>query len=245
MKFCIVSFFFILSSFLCLSQSSIPDWNEFQKQHLKNRQDSATWSKELLQRDIDDSTGNQKGKPFPHGAFPVPKYELAEYFRYKGAGVSGNFKNYYGKKLVCNWFFANKTEATKEILKEKQNEAFFIIVALTNFIDTVNRTHGSAFILSRNNPDVICEGYLKTSNNDEVDYMAFLTANRDEYAVVNMRLFNLKFGRILLIALQKDHSLRSLQLAAPLMSSNEVEGYLNSLLEQDKVKSFFLNSGNL
>ncbi|MEJ7738838.1 MAG: hypothetical protein WKF97_15545 [Chitinophagaceae bacterium] len=245
MKFYIVFSFFILSSLSCLSQSSIPDWIEFQKQHLKNRQDSATWSKELLQRDIDDSTGNQNGKPFQHGAFPVPKYELAGYFRYKGAGVAGNFKNYYGKKLVYYWFFANKTEATKEILKEKQNEAFFIIVALTNFVDTINRTHSSAFILSRNNPDVICEGYFKTLNNDEVDYMAFLTANRDEYAVVNMRLFNLKFGRIILIAPQKDHSLRSLQLATPLMSSNEVDGYLNGLLEQDKVKSFFLNSGNL
>lgn len=237
--------FFILTSLSCLSQSSILDWNEFQKQHLKNRQDSVTWDKELLQRDIDDSMGNKKGKPFPHGAFPVPKYDLAGYYRYKGAGVAKNFKNYYGKKLVYYWFFANKTEATKEILKEKQNEAFFIIVTLTNFIDTANRTHGSAFILSRNNPDVICEGHFKTLNNDEVDYMAFLTANRDEYAVVNMRLFNLKLGRILLIAPQKDHSLRSLQLAAPLMSSNEVESYLNGLLEQDKVKNFFLNSGNL
>ena len=133
----------------------------------------------------------------------------------------------------------------KEILQEKENEAFFIIVTLTNFIDTINRTHGSAFILSRNNPDVICEGHFKTSNNDEVDYMAFLTANRDEYAVVNMRLFNLKFGRVILIAPQKDHSLRSLQLDAPLMSSNEVGSYLNGLLEQNKVKSFFLDRNNL
>ncbi len=75
--------------------------------------------------------------------------------------------------------------------------------------------------------------------------MAFLTANRDEFAVVNMRLFNLKLGRIILIAPQKDHSLRSLQLKAPILSTKELAGYLDKILKQDKVKSFFMDKGNL
>lgn len=231
-------------AFSSISQGKFWKWNDsFEKRHLKNREDSTTWDRELLQRDIDDSISNSKGKPFPHGAFPVPKYDLAGKFRYGGAGVGGSFRNYFGKKLVCSFFFANATAANQRLLK-KENEVFFIFVMLTDFIDTVNYTHGSAYILSRNNPAVTCEGFYKTQT-DEVDFMAFLTPNRDEFAVVNMRLFNLKFGRIILITPQKDHSLRSLQLKAPVLSNKDARLYLDKVLEKDNVKSFFINKGNI
>jgi hypothetical protein len=245
MKRQIILLLLSFGTFSGFSQGTNLKWNEIlEKQHLNNRQDTATWDKELLQRDINDSLSNSKGKPFPHGAFPVPKYDLAGKFRYRGAGAGGTFKNYFDKKLVYSFFFANKTAASETILKEKENEVFFLIVMLTDFIDTVNYTHGSAYLLSRNNPDVTCEGFFKTKT-DEVDYMAFLTANRDEFGVVNMRLFNLKSGRIILIAPQKDHSLRSLQLTAPILSTKEVPSYLDKILIQDNVKSFFMDKGNL
>lgn len=245
MKNQIILLFLSFVTFSGFSQNVTSSWNDsLEKQHLKNRQDSTTWDKELLQRDINDSLANIKGKPFPHGAFPVPKYDLAGKYRYSGAGAWGTFKNYYDKKIVYSFFFANKTEGNKIFLKEKNNETFFIFIMSTDFIDTVNYTHGQAYVLSRNNPDFTCEGYFKTKN-DEVDYMAFLTANRDEYAVVNMRLFNLKFGRVILIAPQKDHSLRSLQLTIPILSNNEVDKYIDKILKQDNVKSFFMNKDNL
>src|SRR5690606_37736372 len=107
-------------------------WNDsLEKQHLKNRQDSTKWSKELLKRDIDDSISNKKGKPFPHGAFPVPEYDYAGIFRYHGAGAGGNIREYFDKKLVYSFFFANKTESSKSILKDKENEVFFIFIMLT------------------------------------------------------------------------------------------------------------------
>lgn len=87
-----------------MSQNAFDDWHKFLKQHLKNQEDTAAWDKNLLQRDIDDSVANKKGKPFPHGAFPVPRYELASNYRYKGAGAGGNYKNYYGTQLICHWF---------------------------------------------------------------------------------------------------------------------------------------------
>lgn len=246
MKYLILFFVITLVSPRSFSQDTIKVWNEFQKQQLRNQEDSTTWSKELLQRDIDDSLSNKKEKPFPKGAFPVPKYEFAGYYRFKGAGTSGGvFPSYYGKKLAYRFYFKNKTEATKDLLNDKPNEAFFIIVTLIGYADTAKGSNGGSLISSRNNPDVLCEGYFKAQNNDEVDYMAFITGNREEFAVVNMKLFDLKNGRIILVAPQKDHSLRFFQVPTPLISSNEVQSFLNKLLEQDKIKAFFLGNGSL
>ena len=52
-------------------------------------------------------------------------------------------------------------------------------------------------------------------------------------------------ANIILIAPQKDYSLRSLQLTTPILSIEEVESYLDKILEQDNVKSFFMNTGNI
>lgn len=239
----LLSLFFIsLTAYSQNLNSGLSDSLEMQR--IKNRQNSATWDRELMQRDISDSIANPKGRPFPHGAFPVPVYDLAGKFRYSGAGAGGNFKMFHDKILTYSFFFANKTEASKIYLGDMANETFFIFVMLTDYIDTVNYSHGQAYLLSRNNPDVTCEGYFRTKH-DEVDFMAFLTPDRNEYAVVNMRLFNLKFGRVILIAPQKDHSLRSMQLSAPVMSNNEVDSYIDRILEQDDIKEFFLNSGSL
>lgn len=179
-----------------------------------------------------------------HGPFPVPKYDLLGNYRYRGGGVGGRWKNYEGKKIVYNYFVANKTEISQEFLGNKKNEVFYTIISLTDFVDTVNFTHARSHFTSRNNPDFTCEGYYKTKEN-EVDYLAFLTANREQYAIVNMRLFNLKHGRVILIAPQKDGSLRSLQLSSPLLSADEMEAYIDKILKQEKVKEFFTNKANI
>ena len=242
--------FYLIITFLFVSISGFSQktnlvWSEkLEAQHLKNRQDSATWDKELMNRDLSDSLTNPKGKPFPHGAFPVPNYDLVGNFRYKGAGIGGNIKDYKDKKITYTFFFKGKTPATEKLLKGKENEVYFIFVMLTDFIDTVNYTHGSAHFTSRNNPDMVCEGFNKTKT-DEIDYTAFMTANRDEFAIVNLRLFNLKHGRVILIAPQKDRTLRSLQLETPILSSDEVSNYIDKILMQENVKSFFFNKTNI
>lgn len=215
-----------------------------EKEHLKNRQDSTTWDKELMQRDVEDSLYNCQGRPFPHGAFPVPKYDLVGKFRYKGAGIGGNVVEYHDKKIAYTFFSKGKTITTENILKDKEDEVYFTFVILTDFVDTVKYSHTSAYFTSRNNPDVVCEGFYKTKT-EEIDYTAFITANRDEFAIVNMRLFNLKSGRIILIAPQKDRTLRSLQLDPPIMSSGEISNYIKEILKQNNVKAFFDNKDNI
>lgn len=238
---------FLLMTIICRAQDSTSDWNEKRQiQHLKNRQDSTIWDLELLQRDIDENKQNGIVGPIAHGAFPVPKYALLGKESFKGIGTWGNSAgiDFNGKKIVYGNFFANNNAIIKKFIGNKTNEVFFTIVVLTDFIDTINYTHGRQFMLSRNNPDYICEGFFKTKNN-EIDYTAFLTANRDAYSIVNMRLFNLKYGRTILIAPQKDGSLRSMQIQSPIFSNEEIKGYIDKILKQDDIKAFFLSKNNI
>jgi hypothetical protein len=165
---------------------------------------------------------------------------------FKGVGNGGNFSgiDINGKKVLYSYFLVNKNALTQKFVGDKPNEVFFTIATLTDFIDTINYTHAGVQIISRNNPDYIGQGFFKTKE-DIIDYVAFLTANRDEYAIVNMRLFNLRNGRILLIAPQKDGSLRSMQIRSPILSDKELPDYMNKVLQQDDVKSFFSNSSTI
>lgn len=238
--------FLLISVTGCVAQNTQVNWNKtLEEKHLKNRQDSSTWDTELLKRDIE---GNKERipKPMRYGAFPVPKYELLGKESFKGVGNGGNFSgvDVNGKKILYSYFLVNKNALTQDFVGNKPNEVFFTIVTLTDFIDTINYTHAGVQVISRNNPDYIGQGFFRTRN-DEIDYTAFLTANRDEYAIINMRLFNLKNGRIILIAPQKDGSLRSMQINPPILNDQELNDYINKILKQEDVKQFFTDKNNI
>jgi hypothetical protein len=98
---------------------------------------------------------------------------------------------------------------------------------------------------SRNHPNYIGQGSINTKGN-RIDFISFLTADRKNFAIVNLRLFDLDQGRIILIAPQQDGSLRSMQIEAPPLTSKTVEPYLiDNLTQQSKVISFFSKDGNI
>lgn len=236
----------IFSSTFCFAQNETTVWNKkLEEKHLQNRQDTTTWDEELLQIDI-EANKRRTNLPIRKGAFPVPKYELLGKESFKGVGNGGNFTgiNLNGKKILYSYFLVNKNALTQQYIGEKANEVFFTIVTLTDFVDTTNFTHAGVHISSRNNPDYIGQGFFKTQK-DEIDYTAFLTADRNEYAIVNMRLFNLKQGRIILIAPQKDGSLRSMQIKTPTLDDKELNNYIDEVLKQENVKQFFSDTNNI
>ncbi|MDR3022735.1 hypothetical protein [Chryseobacterium sp.] len=99
-------------------------------------------------------------------------------------------------------------------------------------------------IVSRNFPDVIGQGFVKTSNN-RIDFSAFTTLEKEEFAIVNLKLYNLRYGHIILIAPQKDGSLRSLQINNTTdLTSETLKPYLEQLTQQPEVFSFFINEKN-
>lgn len=245
MKYLILTFFF-LSTTYCYAQSDTVKWSKgLEEKHLKNRQDSSTWDTELLRRDI-ESNKERAARPMRYGAFPVPKYELLGKESFKGVGNGGNFSgiDINGKKIIYSYFLVNRNAFTQKFIGNKSNEVFVTIVTLTDLIDTINYSHAGVQVISRNNPDYIGQGFFKTKN-DEIDYVAFLTANRNEYAIINMRLFDLKNGRIILVAPQKDGSLRSMQINPPILDDKELVNYIDKLLKQEAVRQFFVDTNNI
>ncbi|MNY10518.1 hypothetical protein D3C86_1435030 [compost metagenome] len=75
--------------------------------------------------------------------------------------------------------------------------------------------------------------------------MAFLTASRNSYAIINMRLFDLTLGKTILIAPQKDGSFRSMQIDSPKLSSETSGPYLRKLVKRKEVVAFFTQKGTI
>ncbi|UKB78248.1 hypothetical protein [Chryseobacterium sp. MEBOG07] len=96
-------------------------------------------------------------------------------------------------------------------------------------------------IVSRNFPDVIGQGFVKTSNN-RIDFSAFTTLEKEDFAIVNMKLYHLKYGNMILIAPQKDGSLRSLQINNTKdLTSETLKPYVEQLIQQPETVIFFVN----
>ena len=177
-------------------------WNNLKReQHLNNRNDSTTWDNEMLDNDKQLIGVGELG-PFELGVFPVPKYELLGIGSFKGLGNKNEDFKLGDKTVVMNSFFVSKNEINKERLGDKDNEVFFQLLVLTDTLDTENYNLNKSIAISRNHPDYVGQGFVKTKSNT-IDYVAFDTAEGESYAIVNTRLFNLNFGKTILIAPQK------------------------------------------
>lgn len=244
---------FIISCDKELTKNKVNDnftFTESQREkYLQNREDSTTWDKNLFKFDLDD-VNSEKSEPFTYGVFPVPEYNLIGKGTFIGLGNyaytgSGEYvKNIKDKSILFNSFFVKKSELNKNRLKDKKDEIFFQIIVLTDTIDSTNFTHFQSQIISRNHPDYIGQGIFRTKNNI-IEYVAFLTAEQNSYAIVDTRLFDLKFGKTILIAPQKDKSLRTMQIKSPFLSSEEINNYTDSLLIKNEVIDFFTKQGNI
>lgn len=213
------------------------------KQVLNNRNDSTTWDLAMFEMDKLFIEAGDFG-PMSLGAFPVPKYELLGKDSFKGIGNNGEVVTLHGKKIVVNSFFVNRSQLNAAELKDRKDDVFFHILILTDTLDEVNDKLAQSIVVSRNHPDYIGQGFVQTKNN-RIDYLSFLASERGAYAIVNTRLFDLKEGKTILLAPQKDKSLRSLQLQTPVKSSAEIVNYTRELLKQDQVVNFFLNRANI
>lgn len=188
--------------------------------------------------------------PMISGVFPVPDYDLVGKGSFKGVGNfgfpggEGSELKINGKTILYNSFFAGANSLNKAFIDGKKNEVFFQIIVLTDTVDTVNYSHVGSEIISRNHPNYIGQGFYKTKS-EKIEYIAFQTADRHAYALVNMRLFDLSHGRTILIAPQKDRSIRSKQINTPILSSEEIETFTDSLVKVPRVIRFFTQDGTL
>ncbi len=60
-----------------------------------------------------------------------------------------------------------------------------------------------------------------------------------------MKYFNLEFGETILVAPQKDGSIRFLQVDLPNASTNSIDGHVSDLAQRGDVISFFSADSNI
>lgn len=178
------------------------------------------------------------------GVFPVPNYDL-----YPGTFdgiIAANFEieSPSGQRIACVVNGNSKTSLNESVLGDNDVDFFFILAVVTDLPrDTISYDDVSVEGVSRNHPDVISQGYVRTSQTDRVDFVSFRAANNDAYAVVTMRLFNLNDGNIVIIVPQEDGSLRSMQIAPDeLLTFQTLRQYISSLLMENEKVNKFINT---
>lgn len=232
-----------------ISKGNIVFSDSLQQTHLKKRLDSSAWDIDIFNSDLASKNERSTG-PFTLGIFPEPRYDLIGNGTFMGLGKFGYtgsgkyYKRIEDKIILYNSFFVKKNKLNENRLGDRIDDIFFQIIVLTDSIDSLNYTHLGGAIISRNHPDYVGQGFYKTKNN-KIDYVAFITPNSNSYAIVNTRLFDLNFGKTVLIAPQKDGSLRSLQIESPDLSSKEIEDFTDQLLKEERVMDFFTKPGNI
>lgn len=217
-------------------------FSQIREKQLKyqNREDKLDFKR--MQMELLETDSINKG-PFTYGIFPYPDYDSISSKSFSGIGTTGNFYgiNLEGKKIVYASFSENINTLNNYRVREN-NQIFFTILVLTDFVDEKDFTSMKSQIVSRNFPDVIGQGYIKTKSN-KIDFTAFITLENEQFAIVNLKLYNLKYGNVILIAPQKDGSLRSIQVKNTRNITNEsLKSNLDELLRKQEIIQFFTNT---
>jgi len=215
-------------------QADYKGWGlDQEKAHVKRREDPATWDMRLFDIDKEDAKKGA-GRPMVVGAFPVPRYDLAGKGAYAGFGAMGNIDYpWHDHYIAAAAFSVNRSSVNEAFIGDREDEVFFHILVLSDKKDS----SAGALVASRNLPHATAQGVIKTSK-AEIDYVAFQTADRNAYAIVNMRLFDLRAGRVVIIAPQKDGTLRSMQVEAPTLESKGLKDFDAKLLKEPRIVKF-------
>jgi hypothetical protein len=217
---------------------------EIRQNQIENIGNPELWDMERMKKDVVSPNNNV---PMTFGAYPVPRYDVLG--PYKGGGSMGNAQarslDEYklmvdDKEVVFNSFFIGDSPFYKD---NNKNRIFFTIITVVDSVDTNNFVPGASLFSSRNHPDYGGEGSIITKNN-RVDYVAFTTPEKGSFAIVNMRLFHLEFGDVIVVAPQKDGTLRSLQLKGEEVSQEQAFDYIkNNVLKKEEVLKLLTDEG--
>jgi hypothetical protein len=178
----------------------------------------------------------EKDVPIHFTAFPTLNYESA------GNANKPLTIDFQGKKLITESISLGKDKHNEHRFTDesKQDEIVFTIIVLSNEKDSTQ----TSYVSSRNHPNYIAEGSIK-SNNKPIDWVSIQNADDSAYSIVSMRLFNLNFGQVVIVAPQKDDTLRFLQIQREFLSNKDLEEYLKELIKQEKIKTFLTMEGNI
>lgn len=241
--FCALLFMVSISSFS--QNTDTLNLKELRLKQIENIKNPDQWDMDRMKKIDINPISDQL--PIRFGAFPVPHYKNIG--PYRGGGVVNNFmarslEEYRlmvkDKEVTFSSFHIGNSPFYK---KEDRNKVFFTVVTVVDTVSANNFILGAGKFISRNHPDYGGEGSIITKK-DKVDFVSFTTPDKGSFAIVNMRLFHLEFGNIILVAPQKDGSFRSLQLKGKSVTNEEIMEYLkNTVLKQENVIKFLTEDG--
>lgn len=206
-------------------------WNV---ESLKNRslenQDSSKWDRNLLQQDIETYTKfSEVFQSFPlnKSPFPVAEYDYAvssipfvleiDHSLFKGVRI-GEYESSEGESTI-----------------EK-----LTLLVLTNDKDAEETT----LVESRNYPYLTAQGIFKITNNT-LDWV--FSSSPDGYStlLVNMKLFDLRFGETVLIYPQQDGSFVYHQLNDSPNNYKDFDAFAASIKKNADVKKQLASTANI
>ena len=208
------------------------------KKHAADYNNPETWIQETLMMEIENlSLYPQDDVPLHTSPFPTPKYDSP------GNGNGPLEIEIGGKKIVGHNVIIGRGPHSEHLFKNEGDKfiSYFSIITISDGLGTPNPVHAS----SRNHPHYFSQGSLNTSSKNRVDWIAVQLADKGALAIVNGRTFDLRVGRLIMVAPQKDGSIRFYQKDAPCMNSNELDYYLQDLKEDKHVIGFFAQAGNI
>ncbi|MEZ4761070.1 MAG: hypothetical protein R2810_14975 [Flavobacteriales bacterium] len=168
--------------------------------------------------------------PLAVGVWPVQHYETP------GNGSTLVECVVQGERLVGRALHVGRGPHNEAAFgnSDLQDEVVAVILVAT---DTPEEEHRSIAI-SRNHPNYLAEGRFTTNLAGDIDWITMQLADRNAYAIVNMRLFDLRAGRLILVAPRADGTVRFLQREMPMLSYTQVEAFVAGLSEAPDVVSF-------
>ena len=210
---------------------------EKQAEYSERRLDPSVWAMDMFTQDMDMHDWPTKSalSDFPS---PVPKYKNF------GGALGWPKMNIPGKHISTVAFSWGKYGVNRQKATDDTHD---MISYLNLFIltDDPAPEQNSKSMSSRNYPHVLSTGKQKTSVG-EVDWVQTGLADGSNYLIINQRIFDLNFGRTILVAPQKDGSLRFMQIEAPASyASSGSKGFYSSIINKlendEQVVEFFTN----
>jgi hypothetical protein len=224
------------------TEETSQNWSyENAQQYNRSQFEEDKWDMKILKTELGyvDKDPWPTQPPINKLPFPVAKYGKG-YNGYASKGIELNI----GEKQIKGASFAvstNEYSIEPKHNPEKSNIIFFNILVLTDKPESENSSNS---VSSRNYPHHTCQGRRKTSIGN-VDWFAMHLATGVKFATISTKYFNLDFGQTILVAPQKDGSLRFKQMDLPMLSTDEIDGHLAKIEGQKDVIEFFKKESNI
>ncbi len=207
------------------------EWNfEMLNQRAAQHLDSSNWDKQIFVADIETYHRHAEifqSYPLNKSPFPVAEYDYAVFsvpfvIEHDGSILKGVRIGEY------------KNPESEEVIDK------LTLLVLTNCRDSEEST----LVDSRNYPYLTAQGYFKVSNN-EYDWV--FSSSPDGFAtlVLNMKLFDLRFGETIVIYPQKDRSFLYHQIDDSPGNYDRFEEFERSIIQNERLVDQLTSGGNI